>query len=57
MISADSFWVWHEGNLEGNEPAEGNAMAIQSTVKFFTYLQENDPEEEDEETVGGEKEE
>ena len=44
VINEDSFWAWHECN----EPAEGKAMAIQSTVKFFTYLQENDSEEEDE---------
>ena len=41
MINEDSFWAWHECN----EPAEGKAMAIQSTVKFFTYLQESSLEE------------
>jgi hypothetical protein len=53
VINNDGFEAWRERK----EPAEGKGMAIQSTVKFFTYLQENDPEEEDEETVGGEKEE
>ena len=52
VIHKDGFEAWHECK----EPAEGKGMAIQSTVKFFTYLQENEPEEEDEEAVG-EKEE
>ena len=48
MINNDGFEAWRERK----EPAEGKGMAIQSTVKFFTYLQENDPEEGDEEAVG-----